>query len=36
MVLDAGKVADIGPHAELLARCDIYRTLWDKQTRGMR
>jgi ATP-binding cassette subfamily B protein len=36
MVLDAGKVADIGPHAELLDRCDIYRNLWDKQTRGMR
>ncbi len=36
MVLDAGKIADIGPHAELLARCDIYRNLWDKQTRGMR
>ncbi|QLA15465.1 peptidase domain-containing ABC transporter [Desulfolutivibrio sulfoxidireducens] len=36
MVLDAGKIADIGPHSELLERCDIYRNLWDKQTRGMR
>ena len=36
MVLDAGRVADIGPHSELLDRCDIYRNLWDKQTRGMR
>jgi ATP-binding cassette subfamily B protein len=36
MVLDAGKIAAIGPHAELLGRCDIYRNLWDKQTRGMR
>jgi ATP-binding cassette subfamily B protein len=34
MVLDAGKIADIGPHAELLGRCEIYRNLWDKQTRG--
>jgi len=36
MVLDGGRVADIGAHAELLGRCGIYRNLWDKQTRGMR
>ncbi len=36
MVLDQGKVADIGPHAALLERCDIYRTLWERQTKGMR
>jgi len=36
MVLDTGRVADIGPHSELVARCDIYRNLWEKQTRGMR
>ncbi len=36
MVLDRGAVADVGSHAELLDRCDIYRTLWDRQTKGMR
>ncbi len=36
MVLDQGKVVDVGPHAELLDRCEIYRTLWERQTKGMR
>ncbi len=36
MVLDQGKVVDVGPHAELLERCEIYRTLWERQTKGMR
>lgn len=36
MVLDRGRIVDIGPHAELLERCDIYRTLWERQTKGMR
>jgi len=36
MVLDQGRMVDIGPHAELLARCAIYRTLWERQTKGMR
>ncbi len=31
LVLDRGKVIDFAPHAELLARCDIYRHLWDQQ-----
>jgi ATP-binding cassette, subfamily B, bacterial len=28
-VLDAGRVVDTGTHAELLARCPLYRTLWE-------
>ena len=32
-VLDRGHVVDIGTHAELLARCDLYRTLWMQQNR---
>lgn len=36
MVLDRGRIVDIGPHAELLKRCEIYRTLWERQTKGMR
>jgi ATP-binding cassette, subfamily B, bacterial HlyB/CyaB len=33
LVLERGKVADLGPHAELLERCDIYRNLWNQQNR---
>jgi ATP-binding cassette subfamily B protein len=33
MVLDAGRVLDIGSHPELLTRCDIYRSLWHQQHR---
>ncbi|MHC1712303.1 MAG: peptidase domain-containing ABC transporter [Solidesulfovibrio sp.] len=36
MVLDQGKVVDVASHFELLSRCDIYRNLWDRQTKGMR
>ena len=36
MVLNQGRVADVGTHGELLERCDIYRTLWERQTKGMR
>ncbi|AQS89318.1 peptidase domain-containing ABC transporter [Neoasaia chiangmaiensis] len=32
-VMERGSVADIGPHAVLLERCDIYRTLWMQQNR---
>ncbi|ACI52614.1 ABC transporter related [Gluconacetobacter diazotrophicus PA1 5] len=32
-VMDQGRVADIGPHAALLDRCAIYRTLWFQQNR---
>lgn len=31
LVLDGGEVADIGTHAELLARSDIYAGLWARQ-----
>ena len=33
LVLDAGKVADFAPHAELLKRCTVYRDLWNSQNR---
>jgi subfamily B ATP-binding cassette protein HlyB/CyaB len=33
LVLDKGKVHDIGKHEELLARCDIYSGLWHQQNR---
>ena len=32
VVLDEGIVQDIGRHEELLARCDIYGSLWHQQT----
>lgn len=35
MVLDRGKVIDIGTHDELVERCDIYRHLWMQQNRHM-
>lgn len=31
IVVDAGKIVDMAPHKVLLARCEIYKTLWDKQ-----
>ena len=31
LVLEQGRVHDIGKHAELLERCDIYRDLWNQQ-----
>ena len=33
LVLERGKVYDIGRHDELLARCDIYKHLWHTQNR---
>ncbi len=33
LVLERGKVVDQGPHADLLERCEIYRTLWNQQNR---
>jgi ATP-binding cassette subfamily B protein len=33
MVLERGKVADVGTHAELLERCEIYSNLWNQQNR---
>jgi ATP-binding cassette subfamily B protein len=35
LVLDRGKVIDIGNHAALLEKCAIYRTLWNQQHRHM-
>nr|WP_294526875.1 peptidase domain-containing ABC transporter [uncultured Rhodopila sp.] len=35
LVLDKGKVIDIGTHSALLEKCAIYRTLWNQQNRHM-
>ncbi len=35
LVLERGRVADIGPHQVLLERCLIYRQLWAQQNRHM-
>ncbi|MDX2143149.1 MAG: peptidase domain-containing ABC transporter [Rhodospirillaceae bacterium] len=35
LVLDKGSVVDFAPHSVLLERCDIYRHLWDQQTRHL-
>ena len=35
LVLERGKIMDIGPHSALLERCAIYRTLWNQQNRHM-
>ena len=34
IVLDNGRVVDIGTHEELLKRCEIYREVHDSQTKG--
>jgi HlyB family type I secretion system ABC transporter len=33
LVLDRGQVVDLGPHQELVERCEIYRHLWLQQNR---
>jgi ATP-binding cassette subfamily B protein len=35
LVMDKGEVVDFAPHAVLLERCEIYRHLWDQQTRHL-
>jgi ATP-binding cassette subfamily B protein len=35
LVLERGKVYDIGTHEELLQRCDIYKTMWYQQNRHL-
>lgn len=35
LVLERGKVYDIGTHEELLRRCDIYKHLWHQQNRHL-
>ncbi len=34
IVMDAGKISDIGTHAELLERSEIYREVYDSQQKG--
>ena len=34
IVLDNGRVADVGKHEELLERCAIYREVYESQTKG--
>lgn len=36
LVLERGSVHDMGKHAELLSRCDIYRDLWNQQNASVR
>jgi ATP-binding cassette subfamily B protein len=31
LVLESGRITDLGSHAQLLARCGIYRNLWQQQ-----
>jgi ATP-binding cassette subfamily B protein len=35
LVLEKGQVVDFAPHETLLERCEIYRHLWDQQTRHL-
>ena len=35
VVLDNGKIADVGTHDELMARCDIYRDVYLSQQKGV-
>lgn len=35
MVMDRGRIDAIGPHHQILAKSEIYRTLWNQQTRHM-
>jgi ATP-binding cassette subfamily B protein len=35
LVLEKGKVYDVGTHEALLARCDIYKHLWHQQNRHL-
>ncbi len=35
VVLDNGKIADVGAHDELMARCDIYRDVYLSQQKGV-
>ncbi|MCB8878975.1 peptidase domain-containing ABC transporter [Acidisoma cellulosilytica] len=35
IVMDQGKVLDVGTHAELVERCSVYRMLWLQQNRHM-
>ena len=34
VVMDGGRIVDVGDHAQLLARCDIYREVYESQRKG--
>ncbi len=34
LIMDNGRIVDRGTHEELLARCDIYREIYEQQTNG--
>ena len=34
LVMDGGKIAAMGTHEELLKSCDIYREIYESQTKG--
>ena len=34
LMMDGGRIAAVGNHAELLASCDMYREIYEQQTRG--
>ncbi|MCD6304112.1 MAG: ATP-binding cassette domain-containing protein, partial [Planctomycetes bacterium] len=34
VVMDAGRIVDVGPHAELIGRCRLYRHLYNTQLAG--
>ncbi|WP_246523671.1 peptidase domain-containing ABC transporter [Neoroseomonas eburnea] len=36
LVLEQGRAVDFAPHEALLGRCDVYRHLWQQQTRHLR
>ena len=33
LVMDRGRIVDVGAHGQLLTRCTTYRQLWNQQTR---
>ncbi len=35
LVMDQGRVLDLGPHRELIGRCPVYQQLWHQQNRHM-
>jgi len=35
LVMDQGRVLDLGPHRELVGRCPVYQQLWHQQNRHM-
>ena len=34
VIMDGGKIADKGTHTELMVRSEIYREIYEEQTRG--